>query len=166
MSRLVEEYEEWNTPLIGAFLLWGFNKSYVGNHLTGEAPVVIEDFIAYSLLMSKSYNERITNRITTIASYIQSFTIKKQSDILATLVSKINEDKEITLKAIDFAVSYGLLVWDCETAKLYPKSLDDNQMSVLKDLPIMKLQKKAEILGKWFSQVNLNTLLSLFGVVL
>jgi len=166
MSSLVEEYEEWNTPLIGAFLLWAFNKSYVGNHLTGEAPVVIEDFIAYSLLMSKNYNERITNRTTTVAAYVQSFTDKKQSDILASLVSKINEDKEIALKSVDFAVSFGLLVWDCETAKLYPKSLDDNQMSVLKNLPIMKLQKKAEILGKWFSQVNLNTLLSLFGVVL
>lgn len=166
MSRLLEEYDEWNTPLIGAFLLWAFNKSYVENHQTNEAPVVIEDFVAYSLLMSKNYNERINNRIKTIASYVQGFTEKKQSDLLATLSEKINENKQITLKAIDVAVSSGILAWDCENATLYPKLLEKDVLSILNNLPIMKLYNKAETLGKWFSQVNLNTLLSLFGVAL
>ena len=41
MSNLVDEVREWNTPIIGAFLLWHFTTGYKQNHPHGESPVVI-----------------------------------------------------------------------------------------------------------------------------
>ena len=44
MGQLVEEVKLWNTPTIGAYLLWRFTKGYTKNHPTEDAPVALFTF--------------------------------------------------------------------------------------------------------------------------
>ncbi len=167
MSRLVEEVKEWNTPLVGAYLLWQFNKSYVENHPVGDTPIVIEDFVAYTLLINNCYNENINGHRENIASYIRSFTENNKSDLLACLSDRIREQMCIAMESIDIAVSVGLLAWDIDSAKLFPiLEFSPKRGSGGKGISVLSLKRKANILGKWFSNSDMNTALTSLGVIL
>ena len=60
MGKLVEEVKEWNTPVIGAYLLWHFTQGYVQNHPNGDAPVVVLYFNRDE--DAGAYNDRLSFR--------------------------------------------------------------------------------------------------------
>ena len=167
MGLLVEEVKIWNTPLIGAYILWRFTKGYCENHETGDAPVGLMHFIANAILSSPNLVERISNRRPDLQSYIRSFEDKKESDLLLTVHERIKEKRQYTLESIDIAVSEGLLVWDLETGKLYPKNLTKRPSRGKNIKPALDRNgTKAEILGSWFSQHELDSITTYLKVVL
>jgi hypothetical protein len=167
MGKLVEEVREWQTPIVGTYLLWRFTKSFVENHPNGDAPVVILHYIVNTLINSTEYSDPINGHRSNIASYIRSFTDDNKSDLLAGLAQRIYKQRESSMKAIDIAVAAGFLAWDTETAKIYPlNNFKPARGSNTKGISIQSLGKKADILGKWFSNTDLQTVVSSLGVIL
>ncbi|MDD2284393.1 MAG: DUF6521 family protein [Paludibacter sp.] len=166
MGTLVDEVKLWNTPIIGAFLLWRFTQGYCDNHQTGDAPIGLLHFVASAILISKELMKPISNKRANLQSYVRSFENTKNSDILISLQQQIIDKREYTLAAIDIATAEGLLVWDAESGKLYPRNLSKRpgrgkKLNVL----MVREGKKAEILGKWFSEHDISSIESYLKVV-
>lgn len=167
MSNLVDEVREWNTPIIGAFLLWHFTTGYKQNHPHGESPVVILHFIATGILTSNDFLKAISGHRPNLESFVRNFTDSHESDLLSCLYQRILQRRAYTAAAIDIAVSLGLLVWDCEQAILHPADAPRIKRGGLKlGKDIKKVADKAEILGKWFSKHDIPSITAYLGVVL
>ena len=167
MSRLLEEIREWNTPIVGVYLLWRFSAGYSSKHPNGAAPVVILHFIASAILTNGSLSDAISGRRPNLESYVRSFHESKQSDILACLHQRIVEKRQYTMDAIDIAVSTGFLAWDCEQAILHPCGTPKSKRGGYKLSTMITNQgKKAEKLGEWFAVHDIPSIASYLGVLL
>lgn len=167
MGKLVEEVKLWNTPLAGALLLWSFTKGYSSNHSGGDCPIGLLHFIAFAILTKKELSELISNRRDGLQSYVRGFEANNSVDILLSIQAEVLKKREKALEAIDVAISEGLLVWDFESGKLYPRDLKKKPRrgNGLRDA-YQKDRKKAEILGKWFSKHDLPTIAAYLKVIL
>jgi len=166
LSNLVEEVKIWNTPIIGAYLLWRFTQGYCAGHEVGDAPIGLLHFVASAILTNERLMLPVSNRRKNLQSYVRCFEDKKDSDILLNLQSRIKEKSGYTLAAIDIAISEGLLVWDVESGKLYPRELTKKAGSGKALRPKIKTDgNKAEVLGKWFSEHDLSTIGAYLKVV-
>ncbi len=166
MSNLLDEIKEWNTPIVGAYLLWQFSSGYQKKHVNGESPIVYLHFIANAILTDIELSENISRRRKNLESYVRAFIDEKRSDLLAGLHQRVLNKREDTLAAIDIAVSNGILVWDCENATLCPRELHSSQGVIKLSSTVSKMGKKASILGEWFSACDLVSITSYLGVLL
>lgn len=159
LEDLVEEVKLWNTPAIGAFLLWRFTAGYCEKHSSGDAPIALLHFIATAILTNKDLAKPINNQRDGLQSYVRSFEDAKNSDLLLRIHERANEKREYTLASIDVAIAEGLLVWDVNTGQLYPREIKkrSSRGKGLKDT-FKQSGMKAEILGQWFSQHDLPTI--------
>jgi hypothetical protein len=166
LGKLVEEVKMWNTPINGAFLLWKFTQGYCNGHPHGDAPIGLLHFVASAILTNKELLKPISNQRDDLQSYARSFENTKDSDILLSIHQRIKDKREYTLAAIDIAVAEGLLVWDLESGKLYPRDIikRPGRGKALKT-KIKSEGDKAEILGKWFSKHDLSTIEAYLKVV-
>lgn len=166
MGQLVEEVKHWNTPIVGAFLLWRFTKGYCEGHPNGDAPIGLLHFVASAILTNKKLLEPISNKRKDLQSYARSFEKKEDSDILLTIQDRTREKREYTLAAIDIAIAEGLMVWDADSGKLYPRD-PTNSRGRTKNLKRQMVAdgNKAEILGKWFSKHDVPTIAAYLEVV-
>lgn len=167
MGKLVEEVRQWNSPTVGAYLLWKFTSGYCNAHPNGDAPVALLHFLAIPLLTNKKLLDPITNRRADLQSYVRSFESSKVSDILIAIHDRAKRNRGHTMAAIDIAVSVGLIFWDADSGKLYPcKDVKrPNKGNKLKTT-IVRDGNKAEILGGWFAEHNISTIASYLKVVL
>lgn len=167
MNNLSDEVSEWNTPIIGAFLLWHFALGYKRKHIVGDAPVVLLFFIAIGILTNSNFMEKISRRRKNLESFVRCFTEKHESDLLGCLQSKIIKKRAYVAAAIDIAVSSGLLVWDYDRATLCPVDIRIPKRGGIKlGKEITKGASKAELLGEWFSEHDIPSLTSYLGVIL
>ncbi|MBN2702872.1 MAG: hypothetical protein JXR23_01545 [Pontiellaceae bacterium] len=166
MGQLVDEVKQWNTPLVGAFLLWRFTQGYCEAHPEGQAPVALFHFLAAAILTNRQTMDCISARRDSLQSYIRGFEENKASDILLGVQKRIIDKRKYTLEAIDIAVSSGLLVWDVDEGTLYPCELkrQPRRGNALKP-SMMRNGDKAAILGKWFSAHDLRTVAAYMEVV-
>ncbi len=166
VGQLVEEVQLWNTPLVGAYLLWRFTQGYCKGHPNGEAPIGLLHFLVSAILTNKKLLKPVNNQRENLQSYARSFESSNDSDILLTIQERVKEKREYTLAAIDVAVAEGLLAWDPDTGRLHPRDIQKQpgRGKTLK-APIKKDGDKAEILGKWFSKHNLPTIAAYTKVV-
>lgn len=166
LGKLVDEVKLWNTPTIGAFLLWRFTQGYCSGHPHGDAPIGLLHFLASAILTNKELLKPINNQRTDLQSYARSFENTKNSDILLSIQYRIIEKREYTLAAIDIAIAEGLLFWDVDSGKLYPRDLKKSASrgKALKK-NITNEGKKAEILGKWLSKHDVSTIEAYLKVV-
>lgn len=166
MDKLVEEVKQWNTPSLGAYLLWKFTTGYSDAHPNGDAPVGLLHFLAIALLTNNKLLEPISNRRPNLQSYVRDFENKKNSDVLVTIHDRVERSRNYTMAAIDIAVATGLLFWDVDSGKLYPrKDVKARRGNALKP-SLVRVGAKAEILGKWFSEHNIPTVATYLKVVL
>lgn len=167
MGAISEEVKIWKTPVVGAFLLWSFTKGYSENHPSGEAPIGILHFFASAILTNPALSETISDRRDDLQSYVRGFEDKKSFDQLMSIQNKIASSKDFTLSSIDIAVSQGLLFWDVDSATIHCKLPLGKPARGNNLRPSMKsLGRKAEILGKWFSQHDLVSISRYLKVVL
>lgn len=165
MGRLEEEYKEWNSPVIGAYMLWQFCIGYYDN--SERKPSIIEATFAYVLLTDKDYLDNITGHKPNFSSFIRSFTKEKQSDLLLCFSEKLKEKIDYAFKAVDIAVAAGLIAWDSENATLIPITKLRNKKGTLQLGSAIKANKnRAKLLGKWFSQNNIEIISNSLGVIL
>ncbi len=166
LGQLVNEVKLWNTPIVGAYLLWRFTQGYCEGHPNGDAPIGLLHFLASAMLTNKELLEPISNHRDDLQSYARSFENSKDSDILLTIQERVREKREYTMASIDIAIAEGLLVWDADSGKLYPRDISKqpNRGKALKEM-FIKDGKKAEILGKWFAKHDLPTIAAYLKVV-
>ena len=166
LGQLVDEVKLWNTPIVGAYLLWKFTQGYCKGHPDGDAPIGLLHFLAIAMLTNKKLLEPINNRRDDLQSYARSFENSKDSDILLTIQERAREKREYTMASIDIAIAKGLLVWDADSGKLYPRNLSKRPS---RGKALNKMFKndgnKAEILGKWFAKHDLSTIAAYLKVV-
>ena len=166
LSSFVEEYKIWNTPILGAYLLWRFTQGYCAGHEIGDAPIGLLHFVASAILTNKRLIQPVSNQRKNLQSYVRSFEDKKDSDILLNLQSRIKEKRGYTLAAIDIAISEGLLVWEVESGKIYPRKVTKKARKGKTLRPKIKSDgNKAEVLGKWISEHDLSTIGAYLKVV-
>lgn len=162
-----EEVRVWNTPLVGAYLLWQFTSGYCDDHPSGDAPIGILHFIASAILSNPQLNATVSNRRKNLQSYVAGFEDKKRMDVLLSLQDRIASRKQLTLSSIDAAIYAGLLSWDPESGKLYPhpKPKSPGRGKTLRST-MLREGAKARILGAWFSEHDTPTIASYLRVVL
>ena len=163
----MEEVRLWNTPAVGAYLLWKFTLGYCEGHLAGDAPIGLLHFLASALLTNNKLLKPISKRRDNLQSYVRSFEDSKDSDILLNIHELVIEKREYTMASIDIAVGEGLLVWDVNSGKLYPREITKRPIRG-KGLKIVhqRVGKKADILGSWFAKHDLPTITNYLKVVL
>lgn len=167
MGQLVEEVKIWNTPIIGAYLLWQFSLGYINAHPKGEAPISLLHFVANGILTNEKLIGAISNSRPNLQSYVRGFEESRETDLMLGIHERIKAKLKYTLDSIDIAVSHGLLVWDIESARIYPRQITSNPQYGNALKPSHKRNgAKAEILGKWFSEHDLSALTSYLKVVL
>ncbi|NRR04786.1 hypothetical protein HP570_21465 [Brevibacillus sp. RS1.1] len=166
MGKLVEEVKLWNTPIIGAYLLWRFTQGYCKGHPHGDAPIGLLHFLAIAILTNKDLLKPINKKRDDLQSYARSFEKSKDTDVLLSIQQRVKEKSEYTLAAIDIAISMGLLMWDMESGKLYPRDIriPTGRGKALKSA-IKREGEKAELLGSWFSKHDLLTIEAYLKVV-
>ncbi|MHA6846951.1 three component ABC system middle component [Ralstonia syzygii] len=165
-SLLAEEVRTWNTPLLGAYQLWEFTRGYCDSRADGDAPVGLLHFIAGPILASPQFSEAVNNRRKNLQSYALSFEDKKRVDVLVGLQSRIESRKHHTLAAIDAAICAGLLVWDSESGKLYPRQAPSASRGRNLRPALKREGEKARLLGAWFAAHDLPTIVAYLKVVL
>jgi len=167
MSELIEEVRQWNSPTIGAFLLYRFTKGYVEQHRDGEAPMAILHFLAAAILTSEKLKAPISNMRANLQSYVRSFEDSRNTDIFLELQERTQDRLTYTWSAIDVAVASGLLFWDADEARLYVRSgKTDVKYGHAPKPELKKDGEKAEIIGGWFAQHDIPTILSYLKIVL
>lgn len=167
MTRIVDDVRAWNTPIIGAYLLWCFSSGYYKNHKLGECPVVLLHFLAAPILTSAHLVSPVSDKRHGLSSYIRSFNDSKEVDLLLSLQERADKLKEHTLLAIDLGIKNNLFVLDAEDARIYPKEIDGKRSRGSGLKPEAKaIGKKAEILGKWFSEYEVPQIAAMLKVVL
>ncbi|QJD96251.1 hypothetical protein HH214_10440 [Mucilaginibacter robiniae] len=167
MSELMEEVRLWNTPIVGAFLLYKFTQGYMSSHPNGEAPMAIQHFIAIAILTNERLKAPISNLRENLQSYVKSFEDNRSSDILLSIQERIKDKLPYTWSSIDIAVANGLLYWDVDEAKLYARLSERSPgYGNAPKAQVKKDGEKAEILGRWFSQHTINAITAYFKIIL
>jgi hypothetical protein len=165
MGKLVEEVRLWNTPVVGAHLLWRFTSGYTEHHANGDAPSALLHFLAMAILTSPQLLEGISGRRPNLQSYARSFAEKGRSDLLLGIQKRVDQKKDYTLAAIDIAVANGLLAWDAERGKLYARTRNTSPGRGCRPKGAMgSTGNKAGLLGKWMSEHDIGTIASYIGV--
>lgn len=165
LGKLVEEVKLWNTPIIGAYFIWKFTRGYCDSHPHGDAPIGLLHFVAIAILTNKDLLKPISNQRADLQSYTRSFENTKDSDILLSIQQRIRDKREYTLAAIDVAIAEGMVMWDMESGKLYPRNLNKPGRGKALKTTIKREGEKAEILGKWFSKHDLHAIEAYLKVV-
>ena len=166
MGLLVDEVKLWNTPIIGSYLLWKFTKGYCESHPNGDAPIGLLHFVASAILTDKKLLKPISDRRNNLQSYSRSFEDSKDSDILLTIHERTRQKREYTMASIDIAIAEGLLVWDTDSGKLYPRDLSKRPShGKALNSTFRSDGNKAAILGKWFAKHDLSTIAAYLKVV-
>lgn len=166
-SLLAEEVRLWNTPLFGAYLLWEFTNGYQEDHPSGEAPNGLLHFIATAILTSPQMSKYISSRRPNLQSFALGFEKHKNSDILSSLQTRIQNKKQYTLSSIKTAVALGLLSWETETGNLYPHKINIKPKRGTSLRTAVKSEgRKARVLGSWFSQHEASTIANYLRVEL
>jgi len=167
MGEILEEVKLWNTPVLGAYLLYRFTIGYQRNHPNAESPVALLHFIVLSILTSEKLKEPITNRRENLQSYIKSFEDNKVSDLLLSVHERVKDKLEYTWNSIDIGITTGLMYWDYENGTLHSKEIIMTSSRGTSPKTIVKKDgERAEILGKWFSQHDISTISAYLKVIL
>ena len=166
MSVLVEEVRIWNTPIVGAYLLWSFTQGYVENHPHGESPIGLLHFIAMAILTDVKMVDNMRNNKEGLPAFVRSFESNKRFDRLLNIHERVGAKKDYTLASIDVAISQGLLSWEASTGKIYAHDLAKPTKGKSVRTSMKKHGVKAEMLGKWFSQHDISSITSYLKVSL
>lgn len=165
MGQLLDEVRQWNSPSVGAYMLWRFTAGYCDTHPDGDAPVALLHFLAVPLLTDMELLKPISNRRADLQSYVRSFE-QRNTDVFVTVQDRAKEKRAYTLAAIDIAVSKGLISWEASSGKLYPRNdIKPKRGNAIRPA-LVKDGYKAEILGGWFAEHSISTIATYLKVVL
>mgnify|MGYP000255260215 CR=1 FL=1 len=172
MGALDEDYRAWNTPVVGAFLLWRFAWGCQGVIKDGGAgegrvarsvPLLLMCIVSV-ILRGKAYFSSV-GLIRTLHGYTTRLIDDGKGDKLAAFHRRIKGRLAFTLKSIDIAVDRRLLEWDVGSAGLVPLE-NAELLKKAKDLrgSVKDLGDKAFRIGRWMSGKTLTEIAFELGV--
>lgn len=160
---LLETIRMWNTPYIGAYLLWRFAKGYY-NASNGRAAPLTLFFIAAALTTDPEYWEPVPRR--TFKTYRRYFVENKKLSALAVLQGAINAKRAYTCAAIERATMGGFLMWNAKDGTLAPRLLKPEKSATKLDIFTRNSGAAAERIGEWFAGETISDICVLLGVSL
>lgn len=165
MSSLSSEIREWNTPLIGAYLLWRFTEGY---EATGEreSPEFLFHFVVLPIFESPELLRPINGRRNSFASYVRSFSTDGKLDVLAKLSDRVMDLRGKTMLALEIGFATGLFEWKDNMSRLHALQRDGAFVSQFLAEPLIKLGSKAFRFGTWSSSIPLPVFSKFLGVEL
>lgn len=150
----------WNSPVVGAYLLWKFSVGYClrypksENALTkvASAPHMALAFPALAILMQPKFSNRIADKFVTLEEWVRHFVVSCHRNVFASLTKDIIFRKQMILESIDMAYTTRLLDGSSDSGMMSPL-LDNESKKMLQHASKFRndLGKKAELLGMWFS---------------
>lgn len=151
MAQLLDEFREWNTPVVGAYLLWRFTTSYMKHREDAVPPSFLLHCVAAAILASPVYTDAI-GHARSLHGYRQYFIENGLADKLERLHYRVFRLLDYTKKAVDIAVNRHLLVWDTQNGALLPVSIGRQcKGSAALSPSVMAIGVRADTLGKWFA---------------
>ena len=164
MAQLLDEFREWNTPVVGAYLLWRFTSEYMNHREDAAPPSFLLHCVASAILTSPVYTEAIIHA-RSLHGYSQYFIEHGLADKLERLHYRVAKLLPYTKKAVDIAVDRHLLVWDTQNGALLPVAIGKQAKgSAVLSPSVMRTGKLAATLGKWLASATLNTITIELGV--
>lgn len=164
MAILLDEYNEWNNPVVGAYLLWRFSSGYEKAHAEHRAPSVLLHCIAMALLRGRVYSDAIEHAHS-LHAYAANFVRSGYADKLESLHGKVQSHLPYTLRSIDMAISRSMVALDVEDATLAPLGIGQQKRGTgALSRSVRKLGNKAATLGKWMAPLELSTIAIDLGV--
>ena len=164
MGALSDEYREWNTPVVGAYLLWRFTKGFMSERSGAEPPSFLWHCVAAAIVSSATYSD-VIDHARSLHKYSQYFIANGMADKLEKLHYRVQKLLPYTKRAVDIAVNRHMLVWDVQNGALLPVDLGSQAKgSAQLSSSIKDLGRKADRLGQWCSKVDLNALTIELGV--
>ena len=164
MAILLDEYREWNTPMVGAYLLWRFSVGYADSNPRHAPPPFLLHCVVTALLRGRVYSDAIDHSLS-LHAYAAKFVRDGYADKLETLHDRIRSFLGYTLQSVDMAVHRRMLVWDVGTASLAPLRIDKVKRGTAElSKSVQKLGSRAERLGKWMGPLELSTIALDLGV--
>ena len=165
MSSLASEIKEWNTPILGAYLLWKYTKGYETS-ADGRHPEFLLHFVALPILMSPELSRPICRQRKSFASYAASFSNEGQSDVLAKLDQMVFEQRANTMTALEIAIASHLLRWTDDKQRLCALKVNEKEGVNFVSKSNLDLGKKAFLFGSWSAYVPLSLFATSLGVKL
>lgn len=165
MSSFSTEIREWNTPLLGAYLLWRFTQGFEASG-DGESPELLFHFVALPILESPELSRPIYGRRNSFASYIKSFAYDGKLDVLAKLNEKVNRSRENTMRALEIGFAVNLFEWKDGMARIHALESNDSVALLFLADQVVKLGNKAFRFGTWTSSIPLPVFSEFIGVEL
>ena len=151
MGAIVEEYLEWNTPVVGAYLFWRFAKAYATCSSKRANPPFPLFCIVAVLLQGRAYYEAI-GKVKSLNEYAARLADTHKGDKLEHLHDRIVPMLPFTLRALDIAVARGLLKWNEDCFTLKPVMIRKFKPGTGNlSCSVRLLGDKAKMLGHWMS---------------
>lgn len=144
--------ELWNSPLVGAYLLWRFALGYKG--YCGRPPNIALAFPALTILSLPKYSDSIKESFQTLERWVSHFIETDHRNVMSDLGNDIRERREFLLSSLDMAFTSELVDgWRCPGV-LDPVSIDEKRTGAhairfRKDFGVV-----AGRLGRWFAMVS------------
>ncbi|MCJ8293342.1 MAG: DUF6521 family protein [Colwellia sp.] len=161
--------EAWliNNPALGSYMLWIFTRECF---IKAKEPVhPSKVFCLFSFIYYSNTREVLskTSLSSNLHSYISKFSTKKAcaTDIVLSIHSRVNEQKEKTLEALLTAFDSGLLLLDSETGMMTPNMEIKPMNRVELDDTTKELYDCSRKLGKWFADMDMEDITRTIKVV-
>jgi len=164
MAILLDEYNEWNNPVVGAYLLWRFSSGYANAHPEHLAPPLLLHFVVVALLRGRVYSDAIDHALS-LHAYAAKFVTGGYADKIEALHGKVQSHLPYTMQSIDMAISRCILALDVDGARLVPLDIGKQKRgSGALSRSVQRLGNRAEKLGKWMAPLELSTIALDLGV--
>ena len=164
MAILLDEYREWNTPVVGAYLLWRFSAGYVNANPRHTPPPFLLHCVVTALLRGRAYSNAIDHSLS-LHAFAMRLVKDGYADKLETLHDRVKSFLDYTLQAADMAVYRRMLTWDAESASLVPLKIGKVKRATAElSKSVQRLGNRAERLGKWMGPLELSTIALDLGV--
>ena len=152
----------WNSPVVGAYLLWRFVLGY--RQQAGGFPNMALAFPAVSILMQPQFTDELSPRMHSLEGFVKKLIDKNKRGYLNDLGNDIREHKDFVLAVIETAVVLEMVSVNyedgtLETLRKEPKELEKFAADFRKEMG-----GKAGALGKCFGSETADRVCNLLGV--
>ena len=152
----------WNSPVVGAYLLWRFVLGY--HQESGVYPNMALAFPAVTILMQPQFTDELSPRIRSLEGYVKKLVEKSKRGYLNDLGNDIREHKDSILAVIETAVVLEMVSVNYENGTLETSRKETKELAKFAADFRKEMGGKAETLGKRFGAVSAETVCNLLGV--